>query len=414
MLKIQRAERKNNELFLQSILRIFQICLRAALPILPYINPRVLKEITDIPEIIIKEGLKKPLIISDKNLSKLDIAGKLRSCLNDKKIDFSFFDGAFPNPTTDLALEAYSFYKANNCDSLIALGGGSPIDLAKSVGVLAVKPNKPLAKMAGILKVRRRIPLLIAIPTTAGTGSETTLAAVIIDSKTKRKFAINDFPLIPKYAVLTPETIHSLPHNIAAETGIDALTHAVEAFIGRSTTKGTRRDALEAARLIYSSLDDACDHKSKKSEAAMLYASHLAGRAFTRSYVGYVHAVSHSLSGEYNLSHGRTNATLLPIVLIMYGNTLNKKLARLAVAAGIGQESDGVEALSEAFISSIEAMNARHGIPHCIPEIIAGDISKLAKCAAMEANPLYPVPVLWDASQLEKVYRKVMVSDGNK
>jgi alcohol dehydrogenase class IV len=272
--------------------------------------------------------------------------------------------------------------------------------------------------MAGILKVRKRIPTLIAIPTTAGTGSETTLAAVMIDSETRHKFAINDFPLIPRYAVLAPEMIHTLPPSIAAETGIDALTHAVEAYIGRSTTKGTRADAMEAVRLVFENLDKSCNHESTEAEAAMLRASHLAGRAFTRSYVGYVHAVSHSLSGKYNLPHGRTNATLLPVVLRMYGSCVHKKLARLAVCAGLGDKSNGaestesVEVLAEAFISAIEKMNTRHGIPEYIPEIKEEDIGILSRYAAKEANPLYPVPKLWDAQELESIYRKVMKTNG--
>lgn len=393
--------------------RAYQLCLRAALPLLPYKNPKIIKNVGDISCIIKENKLKRPLIITDANLSKLGAAESLKSCLSKKAISFAYYDRAYSNPTTDLALDAYRFYKDNKCDSLIAFGGGSPMDLAKAVGVLSVKPKKPLYKMAGILKVRRRIPPLIAIPTTAGTGSETTLASVIIDSETRHKFAINDFPLIPKYAVLAPETIHTVPPQIAAETGIDALTHAIEAYIGRSTTKGTRRDAMEAVRLIYENLDNACAHKSKKSEAAMLYASHLAGRAFTRSYVGYVHAVSHSLSGKYDLPHGRTNATILPIVLRMYGCAVHKKLARLAVCAGVGKKTDSVESLSQAFISSIECMNIRYGIPKKITEIKGEDIGKLAKCAAKEANPLYPVPVLWDAAELEKIYRKLMSVNGN-
>lgn len=395
--------------------RIFQIGLRIALPILPYRNPEIIDRISDIPQLVKKANLKKPLIITDGNLSRLGAAEDLKDCLEKEGIDFAFYDGAFPNPTTELAGEAYEFYKSSGCDSIIALGGGSPMDLSKAVGVLAVKPNAKLRKLAGILKVRKRMPTLIAIPTTAGTGSETTLAAVMIDSETRHKFAINDFPLIPRYAVLAPEMIHTLPPSIAAETGIDALTHAVEAYIGRSTTKETRADATEAVRLIFENLDKSCRHESTEAEAAMLRASHLAGRAFTRSYVGYVHAVSHSLSGKYDLPHGRTNATLLPVVLRMYGSCIHQKLARLAVCAGLGDNSncaESVEALAEAFISAIESMNSRHGIPRYIPEIKEEDIAMLSRYAAKEANPLYPVPKLWDAQELESIYRKVMKTNG--
>ncbi len=375
--------------------RIFQIGLRIALPVLPYRNPEIIDRISDVPLILKKANLKKPFIITDGNLSKIGAAEGLKGCLEKAGIDFAFYDGAFPNPTTDLAKEAYGIYKAAGCDSIIALGGGSPMDLSKAVGILAVKPKSSLRRLAGILKVRKRIPTLIAIPTTAGTGSETTLAAVLIDSGTRHKFAINDFPLIPRYAVLAPEMIHTLPP-----------------YIGRSTTKGTRADAKEAVRLIFENLDKSCRHESSQAEAAMLRASHLAGRAFTRSYVGYIHAVSHSLSGQYNLPHGRTNATLLPVVLRMYGLSVHKKLAVLAVCAGLGDNSQGAEALAEAFISAIEKMNIRHGIPGYIPEIKEEDIGELSRYAAKEANPLYPVPKLWNAHELELIYRKVMKSNG--
>lgn len=401
-------------LVFQMYCRIFQLGMRAALPVLPYRNPEILDKIAEVPQLVRKAGLKKPLIITDRNLSKSGTADILKKVLTEESLPFALFDGAYPNPTTELAGQAFQFYRDNGCDSLIAFGGGSPMDLAKAVGILAVTPHKPLRKLAGILKVGRRIPTLIAIPTTAGTGSETTLAAVLIDSETRHKFAINDFPLIPRYAVLDPAAIHTLPPSIAAETGIDALTHAVEAYIGRSTTRGTRRDALEAVRLIFANLDSSCAHESAEAEAAMLQAAHLAGRAFTRSYVGYIHAVSHSLSGKYDLPHGRTNAILLPVVLRMYGERIHKKLARLAICAGLGKEGDSVETLSEAFISSIEEMNSRHGIPNSIPEIREEDLPILARYAAGEANPLYPVPILWDAAELQNIYRKVMKKDGIK
>lgn len=169
------------------------------------------------------------------------------------------------------------------------------MDCAKAVAVCAAKPGKSLEKMKGILKVHTKLPLIIAIPTTAGTGSETTLAAVITDAETRHKYAINDFPLIPRYAVLDPKVTLSLPPHITATTGMDALTHAVEAFIGNSTTYGTRKDALMAVRLIFENLDTAyADGNNIEARRNMLKASFYAGCAFTKSYVGYVHAVAHS------------------------------------------------------------------------------------------------------------------------
>ncbi len=386
--------------------RTFQTVFRVALPVLPYRNPHLLRHVESVPKILQERGKSHPLIVTDTTISSLGLTDKLKDALTQYGIDFSVFDGTKQNPTSAVVTDAYNIYKDDECDCLIAFGGGSPIDCAKAVGVLVARPNKTLDDLAGILKVHSKLPFLVAIPTTAGTGSETTLAAVIVDDATRHKYVINDFPLIPDYAVLDVENIHSLPHSVAAATGMDALTHAVEAYIGRSTTKETRSDSVRAVKLIFANIEDAADHKSAKSEENMLMASHLAGRAFTRSYVGYVHAVSHSLSGEYDMPHGLTNAILLPKVLEMYGEAVYTKLAKLAREVGLGYNADTDEELAKLFIKNIYDMNERLGIPDVIEGIDPDDIDKLAANADKEANPLYPVPVLWGVDKLKEVYRK--------
>ena len=232
-------------------------------------------------------------------------------------------------------------YLDNDCQAIIGFGGGSSMDCAKATAARIAKPHQSLAQMKGILKVHKKLPLLIAIPTTAGTGSETTLAAVITDAKTRHKYAINDFPLIPRYAVLDPKVTLSLPPFITATTGMDALTHAVEAYIGNSTTPGTRKNALDAVRLIFENLDTAyTDGQNIEARRNMLRASYFAGCAFTKSYVGYVHAVAHSLGGKYNVPHGLANAVILPMVLETYGDSITHKLRNLAVAAGLCDKNE--------------------------------------------------------------------------
>ncbi len=227
-----------------------------------------------------------------------------------------------------------------------------------------------------------------------------------MDSDTRHKYSINDFPLIPSYAVLDPAVISTLPYSVAAATGMDALTHAVEAYIGNSTTRYTRREAKKAVRAVFHNIEAAAQHKSLRAEKGMLIAAHRAGRAFTRSYVGYIHAVSHSLSGKYNMPHGQTNAILLPIVLEMYGSVIDKKLAELAVCAGLGKAAEGRKALAGKFIKAVYELNEKLGIPKRIEGIEEKDIDMLAAYADQEANPLYPVPVLWDREALKEVYRK--------
>lgn len=386
--------------------RVYQTVFRAALPFLPYRNPKILNSVTEIPGVLAEKGLHRPLLVTDASIRGLGLTKRLEKILEEDGEILSVYDRTEPNPTTKMVMEALKIYRNNDCDCIISFGGGSPMDCAKAVGACVARPKKPLRKMAGILRVGRKTPLLIAVPTTAGTGSETTLAAVIVDSETRHKYSINDFPLIPSYAVLDPAVISTLPYAVAAATGMDALTHAVEAYIGRSTTRYTRREAKKAVRSVFHDIEAAAEHRSLRAEKGMLIAAHRAGRAFTRSYVGYIHAVSHSLSGKYNMPHGRTNAILLPIVLEMYGPIINKKLAELAVCAGLGKAAEGREALAGKFIKAVYELNEKLGIPKRIEGIEEEDIDMLASYADKEANPLYPVPVLWDKEALKEVYRK--------
>lgn len=388
--------------------RIFQTAFRIALPVLPYRDPGILKNVQEIPPIIKNNHCSNALIVTDKTIASLGLTKPLEQALTAAGLSYAIYDKTLPNPTTAMVDEALSLYHSHKCDCLIAFGGGSPMDCTKAVGARIARPKKPLGKMAGILRVWHKLPLLIAVPTTAGTGSETTLAAVIVDDRTHHKYVINDFNLIPQYALLDRTVIHSLPKSVAATTGIDAMTHAIEAYIGRSTTRQTRADALEAVRLIFENIEAASLHTSDEAEANMLWAAHLAGRAFTRSYVGYIHAVSHSLSGKYNLAHGKTNAILLPVVLEMYGRAAHKKLAQIARYAKIGRADDSDEMLAKELIRAITRLNERLDIPKTIPEIKEADIPEMAAYADKEGNPLYPVLLLWDAKELENIYRSVI------
>ena len=385
--------------------RIFQNVFKFALPFLPYRNPEIIGSLKAVPDVLKKKKCENVLIITDAGIHKLGLTQRLEKALTDSRISYILYDKTVANPTTENVAEALELYHQNNCNAIIGFGGGSSMDCAKAVGARVAKPHQSLAKMKGILKVHKRLPLLLAVPTTAGTGSETTLAAVIVDSETRYKYAINDFPLIPRYAVLDPKVTLSLPPFITATTGMDALTHAVEAYIGNSTTPGTRKNALDAVQLIFNNLDTAyTDGTNKEARQNMLRASYFAGCAFTKSYVGYVHAVAHSLGGQYNVPHGLANAILLPHVLESYGKTIYKKLAALSVAAGIATCETPVEEAALRFIQAIKDMKTRFGIGDTIPQIREEDIPKLSHYADKEANPLYPVPILMDAHELEKFY----------
>lgn len=388
--------------------RAFQICFRVALPILPYREPKLLKNYNDLVDTLKSNGKQSVLFVTDKSIRTLGLTKNLEDVISNSGLHLTVYDGTVANPTTNNVDEALALYKKNSCDCIIAFGGGSAMDCAKATGARVARPNKSLGKMKGVLKVGKKIPLLIAIPTTAGTGSETTLASVITDSETRHKYAINDFNLIPNYALLDAGLTVGLPKFITATTGMDALTHAIEAYIGRSTTKQTRENALTAIKLIFENLEIAYnDGKNISARENMLKASYLAGLAFTKSYVGYVHAIAHSLGGKYNVPHGFANAVILPYVLKKFGKSIYKKLWKIAVYTGLCNKETPIETATEIFIQKIETMNKNMQIGTKIDEIKDEDISSLAQTAEREANPLYPVPVLWTAKQLEDIYFEI-------
>ena len=279
--------------------RCFQTVLRIALPILPYRDPKLLRKVNDIPICLNEKKIQCVLIVTDSFLHKSGVLEPMKSVLTKEGIRYTVYDTVTPNPTILNVEEAREKYINERCQGLIGFGGGSAIDCAKAVGARIARPNLSVPKMKGILKIWRPIPYLIAVPTTAGTGSETTLATVITDSETLYKFPISDFPLIPRAAVLDPEMTRSLPKHMTSTTGMDALTHAIEAYIGRSTTKQTRKASLKAVRLISENLEKVYeDGNNMDARKNMLYAAYLAGGAFSKSYVGYCHAVAHSLEAN--------------------------------------------------------------------------------------------------------------------
>lgn len=388
--------------------RVFQTVFRIALPILPYREPEMVASCSELGSVLKKEKSKSVLVITDKGIVSNGLTVLLEDVLKTNGVSYTIYDKTQPNPTVHNVEEARALYHQNNCDTLIAIGGGSSMDCAKAVGARLAHPKKSLNQLKGILRVWRRIPTLIAIPTTAGTGSEVTLASIITDSEKHHKYALMSFPLIPHYAVLDAELTVSLPPHLTSTTGMDALTHAVEAYIGRSTNGETRRLALEAVRLVFENVEVAyLDGNNLEVRKNMLIAAHKAGIAFTKSYVGYIHAVAHSLGGKYGTPHGLANAVIMPYVLEAYGKCAYKKLHRLGIAAGVAEKSDTHQVGAEKFISAVKGLNARMGIPNKLPEIKQEDILFMARHAEKEANPLYPVPKLMTVAELEKFYYQI-------
>ncbi|MBR0039873.1 MAG: iron-containing alcohol dehydrogenase [Oscillospiraceae bacterium] len=361
-----------------------------------------------IPELLKKEKVGKVLVVTGPTVGK-KLAPKILAELDAAEIAYTLFAEVEANPSVDTVNKIQKLYLDSGCEGVIAIGGGSPMDAAKAAAARVVRPGREVGQMAGLLKVGRNLPPFIAVPTTAGTGSETTIAAVITDSATHHKYALMDLHLVPKYAVLDPEMTRELPPKVTSTTGMDALTHAVEAYICWTyNTKESIRLAEEAVCGIFRYLERAYrDGSDMEARTEMLIAAYKAGFAFTRAGVGNVHAIAHTLGGLYNTPHGLANAVILPIVLEDYGEVVYPKLARLAVLTGV--KTDGSEAeRAQAFIREIRAMNARMNIPTGFDHIREEDIPQMITWALAEANPVYPVPVVYDRTRCEKVIRRII------
>jgi len=391
--------------------RLYQNVFKLVMPLMPWRKPELLEgpgSIKRVPEILARLKINNVLIVTDGMLMKLGLLDGLMQALKDHGCQYAIYDKTVPDPTIENVEEALQLYHQQGCKAINAFGGGSPMDCAKIVGARVARPGKAIAKMKGVLKVIFKIPTLIAVPTTAGTGSEVTLAAVISNPETHEKYPINDFCLIPHYAVHDPELTLKLPPQITAPTGMDAMTHAVEAFIGKSNTSETRQNALEAVSLIHQHLLTAYHQPDNiAARAGMLSASYKAGVAFTRAYVGYVHAIAHTIGGYYKVPHGMANAIIMPHVLEYYGEAVHERLAQLADRIGIvtAQQSKGEKAL--AFIQYLRDLNQQMEIPSHIEKIEEKDLPEMIDRALDEANPLYPVPKILFADDLRKIYLKL-------
>lgn len=392
--------------------RFFQKAIYICSPFLPWRQPELLQfddGIKGLPAFIESKGFKSVLLVTGPNLFKMGAPAPIIDGLRERGISCTVYHDTVANPTIDNVEEALRMYKEGKCECIVAFGGGSPMDCAKVVGARVARPKKSVSKMKGLLKIRKRIPTFIAIPTTAGTGSETTLAAVISNSETHEKYAINDHSIIPHYAILDANLTVGLPPMTTATTGIDALTHAVEAYVGKSNTRQTKEMAEKAVKLIFANLYTAySDGTDITARDNMLKGSYYAGVAFTRAYVGYVHAIAHTLGGFYHVAHGLANSVILPYVLEYYGKSVHKKLARLADITGIGAEGDSNAVKAQKFIQAIKDMNNKMNIPEKFEGIIKQeDIPLMVERAYKEAHPLYPVPKFMGKRELEEMYRKI-------
>lgn len=388
--------------------RGFQQVMRISMRALPWREPELLEgenSLLELPNVIKKRNIQRVLIVTDKGIVAAQLLDDLIKKLREKAIMYYIYDGTIPNPTITNIEQAVKLYHENKCEGIVAMGGGSSIDCAKLTAARIAKPDKTVDQMRGLFKIVKQLPPLFTVPTTAGTGAEATLAAVFSNSETKEKHPVMDISIIPHVAVLDPLLTVKLPPHITAETGMDALTHAVEAYIGKSNTNDTKKWSIEATQLIFKNLLEVYTNGNNvNARMHMQRAAFLAGKAFTRAYVGYVHAIAHQLGGFYNVPHGLANAIVLPYVLEYFGESIYRPLAELADAVGMTKHNETYIRKAEMFIESIKALNNKLNIPTKVEEIQDEHIPIMIKRALNEANPLYPVPKILREEDLSQLF----------
>lgn len=354
--------------------------------------------IYQLPKMLDHGKTNRILLITTKGSLKRGLLTNLILELENDGITITIYSDISVEPTLEIIDEATHLYLNHHCQAIVAIGGGSVLDCAKGVGIRVVKPGMTLKQMSGILKIRKKLPDIYAIPTTAGTGSEVSGVAVITDGNTHYKYTINDLCLGPRYAILDPMLTISLPPYLTACSGIDALIHAIEAYTNRFRPPKARRHAKKAVKLIAENLSEAYYHPDNlAARENMLRAAHHAGIAFYNSYVGNIHALAHGIGAEYGLPHGEVVATVTPVVLEQYGKKVEKQLGELADLIGILGETDTDK--SARFIAYLRGLNKQFEISDHIEELDQNDFSKIARKAVIEANPTYPVPEIWDEAR---------------
>ncbi len=355
-----------------------------------------------------QSGCQRCLLVTDAILVELGLHQALVERLTQQGVAVTIYDGVKPDPLIGQVREGLALLKQSDSEAVIALGGGSSIDAGKLIA-LAAANKKPLEKLVGIKKASQASLPFYVIPTTAGTGSEATVVAVISDPDTGEKKQYIDTKLVPCMAALDPELMQGMPQGVTAASGIDALTHAIEAYLSVNATDETDALALSAVELIFNSLETSYRNgQDLNARQNMALAAYYGGSAFTRTNVGYVHAIAHTLGACYHTPHGLANAITLPWVLDFYLPTCATRMADLARKAGL--DTDGVNEgqLAVNFVQAVRDLNTALAIPSHLDALQPGDVMNIAKGALAEAHGWYGVPSYMGCEQCEALLRKIL------
>ncbi len=372
---------------------------------------------TELCDMIINEGATNVFIVTDEVLNKLGIPKKVTDYLDKNNIRYQLYDGITPDPTFAVVEEGLSITVNAKCDAIIAIGGGSVIDAAKMIAMSQGNNCKP-QKLIGILKARKPGVPLYCIPTTAGTGSEATLGAVVSDNDTHQKALSIDPRMIPLAAAIDPVIMKGMPPHITADTGIDVLTHALEAWMSANASVETDYYAASATKAVMHYLPIAYKNGDDlKAREEMGIAAHYGGIAFNKAGLGYVHAIAHQLGAHYSIPHGRANAIVLPYVLDINRKGSEKRLAKLARKIGVvenGQANKTDKELASYFIEQVRELIETVGINPTVKGMSENDFDDMAKAAAKEVSDTYAVPTYMPASGIKKILQKIQTASEDR
>lgn len=395
------------------VLKVFSMVIPMPRPLL-FVGEKSCHELCDM---IINEGGTKVFIVTDAVLNKLGVLTKVTDYLEANNTEYYVYDGITPDPTFQVVEEGLRQSKEAKCNAVLAIGGGSVIDAAKMIAMSQGNNCQP-KQLIGLFKARKPCMPLYCIPTTAGTGSEATIGAVVSDDNTHQKEISIDPKMVSLAAAIDPTIMQGMPPHITADTGIDVLTHALEAWMSINAGAETDYYAASAAKAVMEYLPTAYNDGSDiKAREEMGIAAHFGGIAFNKAGLGYVHAIAHQLGAHYGIPHGRANAIVLPYVLDVNRKVSEKRLAKLAkkiglVAKGQANSSDGE--IADHLIAKVRELLATVNIDPTVKGMQDSDFDAIAKAAAKEVSDTYAVPTYMPAAGIKEILTRIKAASDEK
>lgn len=365
-------------------------------------------------EFLQRASSKKTLIVTDAMLHKLGLLKTMTDAMDAAGFPYAIFDGVEPNPTIQNVEDAYEMYRAERCDSIVGFGGGSSMDASKALSCRVAKPNLSIEGMGRLmgyfpvtLPTFAKTPYLVAIPTTAGTGAESTVAAVISNHKIDKKYTITDIAMRPNTVILDAGLATGLPKYTTAVTAVDALSHCVEGFLSYAHNPRGDEWAIRGARLVVENVDAAiADGSNLEARQNLCMAAYCGGQALNMETTGYVHPFCHKIGAKYNLVHGRCIGAVLPIILEDYGSVVEKRLAKMSRATGIAAPTMSDTEASKSFIQWVRDFDQKYGIDPYIPEIKDEDLDEIADSIMVEIF-VYPNKKVYSREEIKSLLKVI-------